>query len=68
EPPAPRHRTETHLTLTFDLSDLHGLDDLDNLIDDCDVARAFGLAPMRKGDPGYRANLDKDHDGIACEY
>jgi len=65
--PAPHHRTETHLTVTFDLSDLHGLGDLDDLFDDCDVARAFGVAPMRKGQPGYRADLDRDHDGIACE-
>lgn len=67
EPPASHHRTQAHLTITFDLTGIHGLDDLGDLIDDCDVARAFGVAPMRKGEPGYRADLDKDHDGIACE-
>ncbi|MBD58800.1 MAG: hypothetical protein CL808_01575 [Citromicrobium sp.] len=33
----------------------------------CDAARAAGAAPMRVGDPGYRVNLDRDGDGIACE-
>lgn len=34
---------------------------------DCDAARAAGAAPMRVGEPGYRVNLDRDGDGIACE-
>jgi hypothetical protein len=29
--------------------------------------RAAGKAPLRRGDPGYRAGLDRDDDGIACE-
>lgn len=29
--------------------------------------RAAGKAPLHKGDPGYRAGLDRDNDGIACE-
>lgn len=33
----------------------------------CDAARAAGAAPMRIGEPGYRAALDADGDGIACE-
>ena len=33
----------------------------------CSEARAAGAAPMRQGDPGYRSQLDRDHDGIACE-
>ncbi|WP_240959902.1 excalibur calcium-binding domain-containing protein [Novosphingobium olei] len=33
----------------------------------CAAARAAGAAPLRRGDPGYRAGLDRDDDGIACE-
>lgn len=33
----------------------------------CDAARAAGVAPLRRGQPGYRAALDRDGDGIACQ-
>jgi hypothetical protein len=33
----------------------------------CAAARAAGAAPLRRGDPGYRAGLDRDNDGVACE-
>lgn len=33
----------------------------------CDAARAAGAAPLHKGEPGYRAALDRDNDGVACE-
>jgi putative cell wall-binding protein len=33
----------------------------------CAEARAAGAAPIRRGQPGYRAGLDRDNDGIACE-
>ncbi|WP_277063795.1 excalibur calcium-binding domain-containing protein [Schaalia cardiffensis] len=33
----------------------------------CKEARNAGAAPLHSGDPGYRAGLDRDHDGIACE-
>jgi endonuclease YncB( thermonuclease family) len=33
----------------------------------CAAARAAGAAPLHTGDPGYRAGLDRDHDGVACE-
>jgi hypothetical protein len=33
----------------------------------CSAARAAGAAPLRVGDPGYRAALDRDGDGVACE-
>jgi Excalibur calcium-binding domain/Protein of unknown function (DUF2510) len=33
----------------------------------CAEARAAGAAPLKRGDPGYRAGLDRDNDGIACE-
>ena len=31
-------------------------------------ARAAGAAPIHRGEPGYRAELDRDDDGIACEW
>jgi len=33
----------------------------------CDAARAMGLAPARRGEPGYWPKHDADNDGIACE-
>lgn len=33
----------------------------------CSEARAAGAAPLRRGQPGYRAALDRDNDGVACE-
>lgn len=34
---------------------------------DCDAARDAGAAPINRGEPGYRPDLDSDNDGIACE-
>ena len=33
----------------------------------CTAARAVGLAPAYRGNPGYWAKHDADNDGIACE-
>lgn len=33
----------------------------------CSEARAAGAAPVRRGDPGYGAHLDRDEDGVGCE-
>jgi hypothetical protein len=33
----------------------------------CAAVRASGKAPLRKGQPGFRAALDRDGDGVACE-
>jgi hypothetical protein len=33
----------------------------------CAAARAAGLAPARRGEPGYFVRHDADNDGIACE-
>jgi hypothetical protein len=33
----------------------------------CAEARAAGVAPIYEGEPGYRPELDRDSDGIACE-
>jgi hypothetical protein len=33
----------------------------------CNEVRAAGKAPLYAGQPGYRAGMDGDDDGIACE-
>lgn len=35
---------------------------------DCDAARGVGLAGAFRGYPGYHAHLDRDRDGVACEW
>ena len=34
----------------------------------CAAAETMGLAPARKGQPGYWRHNDRDADGIACEW
>lgn len=36
-------------------------------VPNCDFARLVGLAPARRGQPGYWKHHDRDGDGIACE-
>ena len=33
----------------------------------CKAAKAAGYSDMKRGEPGYSPNLDRDNDGIACE-
>lgn len=33
----------------------------------CTEARAAGVTPIYRGQPGYASHLDRDDDGIACE-
>jgi hypothetical protein len=33
----------------------------------CTAARAAGVTPIHRGEPGYSSKLDRDGDGIACE-
>ena len=33
----------------------------------CSAVRKAGKAPLYKGQPGYRAGLDADHNGVACQ-
>jgi len=35
--------------------------------DGCNAVRAAGAAPLYRGQPGYREEMDGDDDGIACE-
>ena len=33
----------------------------------CSEVEAAGMAPLYRGEPGYREGMDGDGDGIACE-
>ena len=44
-----------------------GLASADPPYANCAAARADGAAPISDGDPGYRDQLDRDGDGVACE-
>jgi endonuclease YncB( thermonuclease family) len=33
----------------------------------CTAARAAGVTPLYRGQPGYGSHLDRDNDGVACE-
>jgi cytoskeletal protein RodZ len=35
--------------------------------ENCTAARAAGVTPIYRGQPGYALKLDRDKDGIACE-
>lgn len=34
----------------------------------CSAAKAAGAAPVHRGDPGYGPHLDRDGDGVGCEW
>lgn len=36
--------------------------------ENCAAARADGAAPVERGDPGYGAHLDRDGDGVGCDW
>lgn len=36
-------------------------------VPNCSVAASLGLAPSRRGEPGYYKRHDKDRDGTSCE-
>ena len=34
----------------------------------CAEARRMGAAPVMRGEPGYGIHIDRDNDGIGCEW
>ncbi|HXH16687.1 MAG TPA: excalibur calcium-binding domain-containing protein [Sphingomonas sp.] len=44
-----------------------GLSESSVVFSGCREVRAAGAAPLYRGSPGYRADMDGDGDGIACE-
>lgn len=57
-----RRRTPTIVT-SHPGADLGGV----GVFRSCAQARAAGVAPLRRGEPGYNPALDGDGDGVACE-
>lgn len=33
----------------------------------CQDMKDAGMAPVKRGEDGYREALDRDHDGVACD-
>ena len=56
------HRSQTRSTPIPNISR-----DGDAYYPNCAAARAAGVAPIFRGQPGYRGRLDRDNDGVACE-
>jgi hypothetical protein len=52
------------------LSPFTPIDTLKHLLafPNCASAQALGLTPSRRGQPGYWSHLDRDNDGVACEW
>ena len=59
EPKPPAKPPKVTLTLT--------VPGLPVYFPDCETAWFFGAAPIGKDEPGYRRELDRDRDGVACE-
>lgn len=62
KPPAPRARVARSAAPVDRRMALEGV-----FYRNCAEARAAGAAPLRRGQPGYRPQMDGDGDGIACE-
>ena len=65
--PAPVTTTESSTEAVETTVEATTPDDAGAYYKNCAAARAAGVAPLHRGDPGYRAGLDRDDDGIACE-
>ncbi|MBP2321609.1 hypothetical protein JOF56_001994 [Kibdelosporangium banguiense] len=68
-PPSTTPNTRTpgippRTTLSFVLPEIP---EIPVFFPDCETAWFFGAAPMDEDEPGYRRELDRDHDGVACE-
>jgi hypothetical protein len=59
EPEPPAKPPKVTLTLT--------IPEIPVFFPDCETAWLFGAAPMERDEPGYRRELDRDRDGVACE-
>ncbi len=58
--------TEAESTTTTTTTTVTTVSTITSFYNNCDDARAAGVAPMAIGVPGYRIGLDSDGDGIAC--
>jgi hypothetical protein len=66
--PAPRTSLQsTRIAPVQTPRQANGLWTADRAFANCTEARSVGAAPVRRGQPGYGAHLDRDNDGVGCE-
>ncbi|WP_331759001.1 excalibur calcium-binding domain-containing protein (plasmid) [Streptomyces sp. NBC_01544] len=59
---------EGSYTITVDLSPGGQARAQSDQFENCAEARAAGAAPVREGEPGYGPHLDRDGDGVGCDW
>ena len=61
----PTNNNSSHTRSNSSYEDKSDEDDV--YYENCTEARVDGAQSIREGEPGYREELDRDGDGIACE-
>ena len=61
----PTNNNSSHTRSNSSYEDKSDEDDV--YYENCTEAREDGAQSIREGEPGYREELDRDGDGIACE-
>ena len=61
----PTNNNSSHTRSNSSYEDRSDEDDV--YYENCAEARENGAQSIREGEPGYREELDRDGDGIACE-
>lgn len=61
----PTNNNSSHARSNSSYEDKSDEDDV--YYENCTEAREDGAQSIREGEPGYREELDRDGDGIACE-
>lgn len=61
----PTNNNSSHTRSNSSYEDKSDEDDV--YYENCTEARENGAQSIREGEPGYREELDRDGDGIACE-
>ena len=61
----PTNNNSSHTRSNSSYEDKSDEDDV--YYENCTEARGDGAQSIREGEPGYREELDRDGDGIACE-
>lgn len=61
----PTNNNSSHIRSNSSYEDKSDEDDV--YYENCTEAREDGAQSIREGEPGYREELDRDGDGIACE-
>lgn len=62
---SPTNNNSSHTRSNSSYEDKSDEDDV--YYENCTEAREDGAQSIREGEPGYREELDRDGDGIACE-